>query len=146
MIKKTIKYTDYNGVEHVEDFYFNLTRSEIVEMEMSVPGGMIQALGNMSVEKDQPQMLKIIKDFILKSYGEKSSDGKRFIKSAEMQEAFSQTEAYSELFMEMMGDMNKALAFLEGATGISLADQVQTETKTENPSNVTLLDGIATNK
>lgn len=114
MLKKTIKYTDYNGVEREEDFYFNLSKAEIAEMELEIPGGMTAMLQRITAAKDTPSLVKIFKDLILRSYGEKSADGKRFIKSAELKESFSQTEAYSELFMELATNADSASAFING--------------------------------
>ena len=113
MLKKTITYTDYNGVERTEDCYFNLTKSELVEMELSTEGGLMSKLERLSGDPDGVEIMKIFKDIILKSYGEKSSDGKRFIKSEEISEAFSQTEAYNTLFMELVTDAEKAAEFAE---------------------------------
>lgn len=114
MLKKTIKYTDYNGVEREEDFYFNLSKAEIAEMELEIPGGMTAMLQRITAAKDTPSLVKIFKDLILRSYGEKSADGKRFVKSAELKESFSQTEAYSELFMELATNADSASAFING--------------------------------
>lgn len=114
MLKKTISYTDYNGNERTEDFYFNLTKAEIMEMEMSTTGGLSEMIQNVVKTQDAPSIIKIFKDLILKAYGEKSPDGKRFIKSPELSAAFSQTEAYSQLFMELATDADKAAAFVNG--------------------------------
>lgn len=114
MLKKTIKYIDYNGVEREEDFYFNLSKAEIAEMELEIPGGMTAMLQRITAAKDTPSLVKIFKDLILRSYGEKSADGKRFVKSAELKESFSQTEAYSELFMELATNADSASAFING--------------------------------
>lgn len=114
MLKKTIPYTDYNGNERTEDFYFNLTKAEIMEMEMSTTGGLSEMIQNIVKTQDAPSIIKIFKDLILKAYGEKSPDGKRFIKSPELSAAFSQTEAYSQLFMELATDADKAAAFVDG--------------------------------
>lgn len=113
MLKKTITYTDYNGVERTEDFYFNLTKAELVEMEVSTEGGLMSKLERLSGDPDGVEIMKIFTDIILKSYGEKSSDGKRFIKSEEISKAFSQTEAYNILFMELVTDAEKAAEFAE---------------------------------
>lgn len=113
MLKKTIKYVDYNGVERTEDFYFNLTKSELVEMEVSTEGGLMSKLERLSGDPDGVEIMRIFKDIILKSYGEKSSDGKRFIKSEEISRDFSQTEAYNTLFMELVTDAEKAAEFAE---------------------------------
>lgn len=112
MLKKTITYTDYNGVERKEDFYFNLTKAELMEMEMSTTGGMVDMLNKIVAAQDTPAIIKVFKDIILKSYGEKSADGKRFMKSDEIRESFAQTEAYSELFMELATNTEAATDFI----------------------------------
>ena len=114
MLKKTITYTDYNGVERKEDFYFNLTKAELMEMEMSTEGGLAERIQKVVDTKDVPSIIKIFKDLVLKAYGEKSADGKRFIKSKELSEAFAQTEAYSILFMELASDADEASKFING--------------------------------
>lgn len=114
MLKKTITYTDYNGVERTEDFYFNLSKAELAEMELSANGGLAETFKRIIDAKDSKQLVAIFKDLVLRSYGEKSADGKRFIKSEEMRTAFSQTEAYSELFMELATNDNSAVEFVNG--------------------------------
>lgn len=114
MLKKVISYTDYDGNERKETFYFNLSKAEIAEMEMSISGGLAQMLQKIIDEKDQPKLVAMFKDLILRSYGEKSSDGKRFIKSEELSNGFKQTEAYSELFMELATNADAASAFVNG--------------------------------
>lgn len=114
MLKKTITYTDYNDVERTEEFYFNLTEAEIMEMEMGTTGGMAEMIERIVAAKDAPAIIKIFKDIILKAYGEKSPDGKRMIKNDELREAFSQTGAYSKLFMELATDADKAAEFING--------------------------------
>ena len=114
MLKKTITYTDYNGLERTEDFYFNLTKAEVMEMEMSTAGGLAETIQRIVAAQDAPAIIKIFKDLVLKAYGEKSLDGKRFIKNEEIKEAFSQTEAYSILFMELATDADAASKFVNG--------------------------------
>ena len=114
MLKKNIKYTDYNGVERNEDFYFNLSKAEITEMELSTTGGLAEMINKVVAAQDVPSIIKIFKELILKAYGEKSPDGKRFIKSEELSKEFSQTEAYSNLFMELATDAEKAAEFVNG--------------------------------
>lgn len=111
MLKKTITYTDYNGVERKEDFYFNLTKAECMEMEMSTVGGLSEWANKVIAAQDFPTLVNLFKDLILKAYGEKSMDGKRFIKSKELSDAFSQTEAYSILFMELATNAEAASKF-----------------------------------
>lgn len=123
MIKKTITYKDYNQVERTEDFYFNLSKAEVMEMEMSTSGGLAEMITRIVAAQDQPAIIKIFKDLILKAYGEKSPDGKRFIKSDELSIAFSQTEAYSQLFMELATDAEAASAFVNGIVPADMAKQ-----------------------
>ena len=114
MVKKTITYTDYNGTERTEDFYFNLTEAEVAEMELSTAGGLTSLIENVVKTQDTPTIIKIFKDLVLKSYGEKALDGRRFIKSPEISEAFSQTPAYSIIFMELATDADAAAKFVNG--------------------------------
>lgn len=114
MLKKTITYEDYDGNKRTEDFYFNLSKAEIMEMELSVSGGMTQMLNRIVAEQDSEKIIKTFKEIILKAYGEKSPDGKRFIKSEELSTAFSQTEAFSQLFMELATDADAAAKFVNG--------------------------------
>ena len=114
MLKKTITYIDYNGTERKEDFYFNLSKAEIMEMEMGTTGGMVEMINKIIAAQDAPAIIDMFKKMILKAYGEKSADGKRFIKSKELSEAFSQTEAYSQLFMELATDADAASKFVNG--------------------------------
>lgn len=114
MLKKTIKYTNYNGVELTEDFYFNLTKAEIMEMELGTSGGLAEMINRIVAAQDAPAIITVFKDLILKAYGEKSADGKYFRKSREISEAFAQTEAYSILFMELATDADAAAKFING--------------------------------
>ena len=112
MLKKTINYTDYNGNERTEDFYFNLTEAEILEMEMSKTGGLAESIQRIVQAQDTPAIIKVFKDLVLRAYGVKSPDGKRFIKNDLLREEFEQTEAYSKLFMELAFDSDKAAEFV----------------------------------
>lgn len=114
MLKKTITYTDYNAIKRTEDFYFNLSKAEIAEMEFSVSGGLSEMIKKVTATQDAPSIFALFKEIILKAYGEKSPDGKMFIKSKEKSEGFSQTEAYSELFMELAGNSTLASDFING--------------------------------
>lgn len=114
MLKETMTYTDYNGVERTENFYFNLTQAEIMEMEMTTDGGLAERITNIVEAKDAPAIIKIFKELILKAYGEKTPDGKRFMKSKEISDAFAQTEAYSQLFMKLATDADAAAKFVNG--------------------------------
>ena len=114
MLKKTITYTDYNDNTRTEDHYFNLTKAELMEMEMSTSGGMAEMIQRIVAAQEAPAIIKIFKDLILKAYGVKSPDGKRFIKTQEIIDEFVQSEAYSILFMELATDADAAAAFVNG--------------------------------
>lgn len=118
MITKTIKYTDYNGVEREENFLFNLSKAELMEMEMGTTGGLAETIKKIIATQDMPQIIKIFKELVLKAYGEKSADGKRFMKvdadGRSLSVPFSQTEAYSKLFMELATDADAAAKFVAG--------------------------------
>lgn len=114
MLKKTMTYTDYNGVTRTEDFYFNLTQAEVAEMEMSVDGGLTQMINRITAAKEGRQIINLFKDFVLRAYGVKSDDGRRFIKNQEVRDAFAQTEAYSDLFMELATNSEFAAEFVAG--------------------------------
>lgn len=114
MIKKTITFVDYEGNERTEDFWFNLNKAEIMEMELLTEGGIEKMIKNIVSSQDLPSLVSLFKKIILKSYGEKSPDGRRFIKNDELTESFTQTEAYSQLFMELATDSDAASAFING--------------------------------
>ena len=114
MLKLTRTYNDYNGMSRTEDFYFNLTQAEVTEMELSVDGGLVERINRIVAAQDGKQIIAVFKDIILRAYGEKSADGKRFIKNQELRDAFAQTEAYSDLFMELATDAEAAAKFING--------------------------------
>lgn len=115
MLKKPITFTDYNGIERTENFYFNLTKAEVMEMEMSKTGGLAEHIQKIVETQDAPQIVELFKTLILKAYGEKSDDGKRFMKkNGALAEAFAETEAYSVLYMELATDADKAAEFVNG--------------------------------
>lgn len=114
MLKKTISYVDYDGNKRTEDFYFNLTKAECMEMELGTTGGMQKMLEKIIAERDNKKIIEVFKAIILRAYGEKSADGKHFYKSPEISSAFSSTEAYSELFMELATDADAASKFITG--------------------------------
>lgn len=135
MLKKTIKFTDYNGVERTEDFFFNLTKAEIMKLEMGTTGGLAEAINEVIAKQDVPRILEIFEEIIAKAYGEKSADGRRFEKSAELSTAFMETEAYSELFMELVTDAEAANKFMEGiipADAVAAAKAQQKAVKEKN--------------
>lgn len=118
MTSKTITYTDYNGVERTETFWFNLSKAEVLEMELETAGGLAEKIRKIISAHDVPEIVTVFKDVILSSYGEKSPDGKRFMKKDEngkpLSAAFEETEAFSVLYMELALDAEKASEFVNG--------------------------------
>lgn len=114
MIMQTISYTDYNGVERKENFYFNLSKAELMEMETSKQGGLSNYIQSIVDAQDVTKLMGLFKELIIKSYGVKSPDGKRFIKSKEVVDEFIQSEAYSELYVMLASDEQKAITFVNG--------------------------------
>lgn len=112
MLKKTITYTDFNGEKVTEDFYFNLTKAEMFQMELRTKGGLVEYIDKIVKEEDGDKIIDLFNELILKSYGVKSEDGKRFVKSKEAREAFEFSEAYSELFMELATNPDEAVKFV----------------------------------
>lgn len=137
MLKRKIKYTDYNGVEREEEFLFNLNKAEVMEMQLGVSGGFQEQIRKIIEAKDTPSLISVFKEIILKAYGEKSADGKRFIKvddnGVKLALHFSQTEAYSNLYMELATDDVKAAEFVNGIVpaDMKLNDQQINEIKEE---------------
>lgn len=114
MLKKTITYTDYNGVERTEDFYFNLSKPEVVKMQSSVKGGYDVQLKSIGFGADGATIMETFEELICKSYGEKSEDGRRFMKSEDISNAFMQTPAYEVLFEELVTNADAAAKFVNG--------------------------------
>lgn len=118
MLGENIKYVDYNGVEREEKFYFNLSKAELMEMELGVTGGLSEILKQIIAAQDIPKIMDIFKKLVLKAYGEKSTDGKRFIKKDKdgtpLANYFEETAAYSELYMKLSTDADYASKFVRG--------------------------------
>lgn len=127
MLKKTVTYTDYNGVGRTEDLYFNLTKAEVLEMEGSTSGGLTNMVERLYSRLEVPELIRIFKELILKSYGEKSPDGRLFVKNKELADAFSQTEAYSNLFVELLTDAEAAADFVNGILPIPHDEETRTK-------------------
>lgn len=127
MFKKTINYIDFDGNERSEDFYFNLTKAEIQKMAYSVEGGLDNLIKKIIQTRDYSRLIELIEDLIARSYGEKSLDGRRFEKSEEILHRFTQTQAYSDLYMELSGDDKKLLEFVKGIIPSDVAQEVEKE-------------------
>lgn len=132
MLKKQIKYTDYNGTERDENFWFNLSKAELMDMDLMTPGGFNGMVMKIIAAQDAPSLVTLFKDIIFKAYGEKSADGKRFIKSKELSTAFSQTEAYSNLYMELVTNTEAAIEFINGIVPKDLAEEAAKQQATES--------------
>jgi len=140
MLKKLIEYTDYNGTPRKENFYFYMSKAELMEMELGSVGGMRNLIQLIIEKQDIPKIMEAFKKIILKAYGEKSADGRRFIKSEELSEAFSQTEAYSNLYMELVTDAKAAAAFINGIVPEDVALAVAKRKEEEDKAGVTESD------
>lgn len=114
MLKKTITYTDFNGDSRTEDFYFNLSKAELINLDLEMPGGLDAYAKKIIRDGNRSEIVKLFKRIILGSYGEKDDTGRRFIKTKEMTDAFEQTNAFSELYMELLSDENNMVAFVNG--------------------------------
>lgn len=112
MLKKTITYTDLNGIERTEDFYFDMSKREIVKMQVSTKGGYDVQLKSIAADLNGALIMEFIENFIAKAYGEKSEDGRRFMKSEEISKAFMETPAYEVLFEELVTDDKAAADFV----------------------------------
>lgn len=131
MLKKSITYVDYNGEKQTDDCYFNLSKAELLEMEMSEKGGFENYIRKLMEEKDNKKIYKLFKDLILMSYGQKSADGHSFIKKKMvdgqmiyLKDEFEQTEAFTELMMELLSGGDEAMAkFINSLIPKEIADQ-----------------------
>lgn len=126
MLKLTRSYTDYNDIRREEDFYFNLTKAEIMEKQLTYAGGFTETVEAITKANDMPALVKIFKEFLLSTVGIKSPDGRRFEKSDEIRSAFEQHPVYSDLFMELATDAVKASEFIKGVVPADMADKVDT--------------------
>ena len=127
MIKETIKFTDYNGLARTEDHYFNLTKAELLKMEMSTKGGYGDMVQRLIDAQDMPAVYAIFEELVHKAYGVKSPDGREFIKNDEVRNKFIQSEAYSELIWSLAMDADKAQKFVNGLMPAELIAQLQKE-------------------
>lgn len=125
MIKKTVTYTDWNGNERTETFHFHYSQAELMEMEMSAEGGFQARVQRIIDAQDQSSLMKIVKEFVLDSYGVKSPDGKRFMKNPEIKQSFLESPAYSIIFMEMVMDDVVAAEFINGVVPDDMSAKVR---------------------
>ena len=123
MVKKTITYTDYNGVERTEDFYFNLTKAELMEMQLSMEGGMRAYIQRIMAAKSQLALVNLFKQILLLSYGKKSDDGRLFLKNDTMRAEFEAHPVYSQIYMELSLNEEKAAEFINGLIPADMRNQ-----------------------
>jgi len=124
MLKRTIKYEDFDDVEREDIFYFNISKSELIELEVEYDAGFGEYLKRIIESKDNKELIKQFKAIVLMAYGQRSEDGKRFIKSDTLREEFQQTAAYNALFMELAMDDNAAVVFIEGVLPKDMVGEV----------------------
>lgn len=128
MLKKTITFKDFFGVDKKRDYYFHLSKAELMEMELGTTGGYVEMIQKIVDAQDSAKLMSVFKEFVLKSYGEISADGERFIKvddnGHKLADKFVETEAYSILFMELAGDADAFADFVNGIIPADLADKV----------------------
>lgn len=129
MLKRTMTYETFDGDQVTEDFYFNLTKAELMEMSLGTYGGLDKFIEKIVNTQDTPKIIELFKEIVLKSYGQKSDDGKRFIKSPEIRDAFAQTNAYSDLFMTLSTDADEAAAFINGLVPKDIAEEMEKKEK-----------------
>lgn len=131
MLKKTIKYEDYDGNKREEEFYFNLSKAELIEMGLSQDGGLDKFLKRIIQEQNAPEIVKMLKAILRKAYGEKSDDGKVLLKSDDISHKFECTEAYSELFMEIFSTPENAIAFFVGIMPSDMRTEIEKNMREE---------------
>jgi len=143
VLKKSITYDDYSGGTVTEDFYFNLSKAELIELELSHKGGLSESLKRIVASEDGGEIIREFKSIILKAYGKRSEDGKRFIKNQQLREEFESTEAYSVLFVELVTDTDAATAFVQGIMPQGLVDADQQLELVGNPSAEAVESGLS---
>lgn len=125
MLKKTVTYTDYNGVERTEAFYFHYNEAEILDMEMSTEGGFAERIQKIIDAKDQVSLMQVIKKFVIDAYGVKSEDGKRFIKNETVRTEFLESPAYSQIWMELVVNDEVAADFINNVIPSGMKEKLE---------------------
>lgn len=121
MLKKTITYKNYLDEEVSEDFYFHLSKAELVELELSHKDGLSAALQRIIEAEDGKGIVEEFKTIILTAYGIRSDDGRQFTKNNEIREEFKSTQAFSDLFMELILNTDAAIEFINGIIPADMA-------------------------
>lgn len=125
MYKTTVTYTDYDDVQRTEDLYFNLTTAELIKMENSIAGGLQKRIEIMMQRHDVPTIMQTMEDLIKQAYGQKSMDGRKFVKSDEIYDDFLQSGAYNEFYMGVITDEKKSSEFLDGIIPSDIKEKVK---------------------
>jgi hypothetical protein len=125
VLKKTITYTDFNGVEQTEEFHFHLSAEKLLELEATLPGGFEKYVEQIMESQDGARILELFKRLIASSIGKVSEDGKQFVQNDKIREAFTQTNAYTALFLELGSSAETAAAFFNGIVPKDLAAQAE---------------------
>lgn len=125
MYKITETYTDYDDNQRTEDFYFNYSEAELTDLQFSVPGGLAGMIDKIIKTNDMPKLVELFRELIQKAYGEKSNDGRRFIKSPELTKEFTETVAYSQIYMRLATDSKAAQEFINKVVPKSMKDKMQ---------------------
>lgn len=131
MHKEEITYTDFNGVQKTRTYYFALSKSDLMKLELKTPGGLTTYLERIVNANESPEIVDAFEKIILAAYGEKTDDGERFVKSAEISEAFMQSAAYDQFFMELLTDTDKAINFVNN---IVPQDEAQKQADRDKPN------------
>lgn len=129
MFKKTISYKDFDGKDIKEDFYFNFTKAEILEMQLEETGGLSDKLQRIIDAQDVPSIIKVFKDLVLRAYGQKTPDGKRFVKSKQISEEFSQTNAFADFYIELATNTEAATEFINSVIPTEQLKEIQVQEK-----------------
>ena len=125
MYKITETYTDYDDNQRTEDFYFNYSEAELTDLQFSVSGGLAGMIDKIIKTNDMPKLVELVRELIQKAYGEKSNDGRRFIKSPELTKEFTETVAYSQIYMRLATDSKAAQEFINKVVPKSMKDKMQ---------------------
>ena len=135
MLKKTLTYEDFNGNQRTEDYYFNLTKAELMQMELSADGGLEATINKIIAAQNGKEIMELFKEIVLKAYGEKSLDGKTFDKSPEVKNRFLNSQAYSDIFMELATNADEPTKFFNGIIPKDIANEVKKQNIKAVPAN-----------
>ena len=113
MLKKIVKYIDFNGNERSDTLYFNLTDVEVARLEVKFPGGLEKYINNFNAEERPDEILDLFETVLEMSYGIKSEDGRHFRKPPENTRDFMESAVYTKIFFELLSDADVAADFFK---------------------------------